>query len=342
LLNLKKSFTVLSTKVLAGLLALSPINADACTRVVYLGPNADVITARSMDWNADIGTNLWIFPKGMERSGEAGRNSLRWTSKYGSVIASGFDVATTDGLNEAGLCANLLWLTESQYPAFDRSKPGLSVAAWAQYVLDNFATVQEAVNALRGEPFTIVTDTVPGETRLAMLHLSMSDATGDSAIVEYIGGKQVIHHDRKYQVMTNSPIFDEQLALNEQGRRKAWFESYLTTILQRDVRDLSNIDDLSAVPRLLSVVASRAGGLLNYADLSRTLGLPQTTLKRYFALLEMTFLVQLLRPWSGNVGQRSIRTPKVYLNDTGLLAHLSALSPERLETTKHETNCQRV
>ena len=213
--NLKKSFTVLSTKVLAGSLALSPINADACTRVVYLGPNADVITARSMDWNADIGTNLWIFPKGMERSGEAGRNSLRWTSKYGSVIASGFDVATTDGLNEAGLCANLLWLAESQYPAFDRSKPGLSVAAWAQYVLDNFATVQEAVNALRGEPFTIVTDTVPGETRLATLHLSMSDATGDSAIVEYIGGKQVIHHDRKYQVMTNSPIFDEQLALNE-------------------------------------------------------------------------------------------------------------------------------
>ena len=200
--NLKKSFTVLSTKVLAGSLALSPVNADACTRVVYLGSNADVISARSMDWNADIGTNLWIFPKGMERSGEAGRNSLRWTSKYGSVIASGFDVATTDGLNEAGLCANLLWLAESQYPAFDRSKPGLSVAAWAQYVLDNFATVQEAVNALRGEPFTIVTDTVPGETRLATLHLSMSDATGDSAIVEYIGGKQVIHHGRKYQVMT--------------------------------------------------------------------------------------------------------------------------------------------
>ncbi len=73
--NVKKSFTVLSTKVLAGSLALFPVNADACTRVVYLGPNADVITARSMDWNSDIATNLWIFPKGMERSGEAGRNS---------------------------------------------------------------------------------------------------------------------------------------------------------------------------------------------------------------------------------------------------------------------------
>jgi uncharacterized protein len=128
--------------------------------------------------------------------------------------------------------------------------------------------------------------------------------------------------------------YPSALARQSRGRRRAWFESYLTTILQRDVRDLSNIDDLSAVPRLLSVVASRAGGLLNYADLSRTLGLPQTTLKRYFALLEMTFLVQLLRPWSGNLGQRSIRTPKVYLNDTGLLAHLLALSPERLETDR--------
>ena len=59
------------------------------------------------------------------------------------------------------------------------------------------------------------------------------------------------------------------------------------------------------------MVASRAGGLLNFADLSRSLALPQTTLKRYFALLEATFLVQLLRPWSGNLGQRVIQTPKV-------------------------------
>ena len=115
-------------------------------------------------------------------------------------------------------------------------------------------------------------------------------------------------------------------------RRKAWFESYLTTILQRDVRDLSAIADLTSVPRLLAVVASRVGNLLNFADLSRNMALPQTTLKRYFALLEMTFLVQLLRPWSVNLGQRLIHTPKAYVNDTGLLAHLLGLSLERLET----------
>ncbi|MBS0488718.1 MAG: linear amide C-N hydrolase, partial [Proteobacteria bacterium] len=99
------------------------------------------------------------------------------------------------------------------------SKPGLTIAAWGQYVLDNFATVAEAVAVLEKEPFTVVTDKVPGEDRLTTLHLSMSDASGDSAIVEYIGGKQVIHHDRKYQVMTNSPTFDEQLALNAYWRQ---------------------------------------------------------------------------------------------------------------------------
>jgi choloylglycine hydrolase len=189
--------------------------ADACTRAVYLGPDNNIITARSMDWKSDVGTNLWIFPRGMARSGQAGPNSIKWTAKYGSVIASGYDISTTDGVNEAGLAANLLWLVESEYPAFDGTKPGLTLAAWAQYVLDNFATIDEAVNALAQEPFTVVTANVPGEKRLATLHLSMSDATGDSAIIEYIGGRQVIHHDRKYQVMTNSPVFDEQLALNE-------------------------------------------------------------------------------------------------------------------------------
>jgi hypothetical protein len=104
------------------------------------------------------------------------------------------------------------------------------------------------------------------------------------------------------------------------------------TLLQRDIRDLANIPDLTAIPRLLSVVAARAGGLLNFADLSRTVGLPQTTLKRYFALLESTFLVQLLRPWATNLGQRVIQTPKVYLNDTGLLSYLLGITIDRIKT----------
>ncbi|MDT8838615.1 linear amide C-N hydrolase [Paraburkholderia fungorum] len=209
-------WSILPGLFVAATLVAIPIAAPACTRVVYLGDNNDVITARSMDWKLDISTNLYILPRGIARNGEAGPNSLKWTARYGSVVATGYDVSTTDGMNEKGLAAELLWLVESQYPAFDNnSKPGLTIAAWAQYVLDNFATVSEAVAALEKEPFTIVTDNVPGEKRLATLHLAISDATGDSAIVEYIAGKQVIHHGRQYQVMTNSPTFDEQLALNE-------------------------------------------------------------------------------------------------------------------------------
>ncbi len=198
--------------VLATLVA--PTLAEACTRAVYLGADGQVITARSMDWRSDIATDLWIFPRGMKRSGAAGPNSLQWVSRFGSVVAAGYDVSTTDGVNEAGLAANLLWLVESAYPPRSADKPGLTIAAWGQYVLDNFATVDEAVAALRAEPFTLVTDKVPGEDQLATLHLSLSDSTGDSAIFEYIGGRLVIHHDRAYQVMTNSPVFDQQLALN--------------------------------------------------------------------------------------------------------------------------------
>ncbi|MEI7231807.1 linear amide C-N hydrolase [Pectobacterium carotovorum] len=195
----------------------------ACTRFVYKDlQNPDYpITARSMDWADDTETNLWIFPRELKRSGAAGQHSLEWTSKYGSVIASAFDsnpnmASTTDGVNEKGLAANVLWLAESKYPktAPTAQKPGLSVAAWAQYVLDNFATVDEAVKALKEGKFILVTKKVEGQERMATLHLSLSDSSGDSAIIEYIDGKQVIHHNKDYQVMTNSPTFDQQLTLN--------------------------------------------------------------------------------------------------------------------------------
>ena len=116
--------------------------------------------------------------------------------------------------------------------------------------------------------------------------------------------------------------FPEVQTRKSADRRAAWFDSYLTTILQRDVRDLSNIEDLTALPRLLRLLAARVGGLLNYSDLSRTLGLPQSTLKRYFALLESTFLIHLVPPWSANLGRRMVKSPKVYLLDTGLACHL--------------------
>lgn len=205
--------TVIASACIGALLFAQ--NAQACTRIVFHGDNNDVITARSMDWKTDVGSNIWILPRGIARTGETGTNTLKWTAKYGSVVTTGYEVSTTDGVNEAGLNANLLWLVESEYPSFSKQgRPGLAISLWAQYVLDNYATVQEAVGALSKDPFTIVTANVPGEDRLTTLHLSISDASGDNAIIEYVKGKQVIHHSRDYKVMTNSPLFEEQLALN--------------------------------------------------------------------------------------------------------------------------------
>ena len=114
------------------------------------------------------------------------------------------------------------------------------------------------------------------------------------------------------------------------ARRQAWFDSYVDAILQRDVRDLANIERLSEVPRLLALLASRAGELLNFADLGRTLGIPQTTLKRYLALMEMTFLVRLLPAWFSNLGKRLAKAPKLLLTDMGLLTHLIEADEGRL------------
>ena len=110
----------------------------------------------------------------------------------------------------------------------------------------------------------------------------------------------------------------------------AWFESYVTAILQRDIRDISNVEGLTALPRLLSLIASRSSTLLNYAELANSSGIPQTTLKRYMALFDTTFLVQLLPAWSSNFSKRLIKTPKVFITDTGLTAHLLGIDTRRL------------
>lgn len=214
-------FTIPSKKILGiaafmlcGLIVVAP--SQACTRAVYLGPENTVVTARSMDWPADMQTNLWQMPRGVARNGLAGANSIRWTAKYGSVTAAAWDIATADGMNEKGLVGNLLFLAESEYPASvegDPRKP-LSISLWLQYALDNYATVAEAVAELRKEPFYIVTDMTP-DGHLALLKLSLSDTSGDSAIFEYVGGKLTIHHGSQYQIMTNSPVYDQQLALDK-------------------------------------------------------------------------------------------------------------------------------
>lgn len=113
-------------------------------------------------------------------------------------------------------------------------------------------------------------------------------------------------------------------------RRRAWFHSYIDAILYRDIREISNVRDMADMPRLLSMLASRAAGLLDYTDLARSLQMSASTVKRYLALLEATFLIHQLLPWHTNLGKRLVKTPKVLMNDTGLLLHLAGADAPRL------------
>lgn len=204
---------MLALAAIVSVAATSTIS-DACTRAVYKGDGGIVVTGRSMDFKDDIPANLWALPRGMDRDGRVGPTSVKWKSKYGSVVAENFGIATTDGMNEKGLVANMLWLAPTKYPTFDGRQRAMAVSVWLQYVLDNFATVDEAVKALRKEDFIVVSSEIPGTQKFVTVHLSVSDAKGDNAIFEYVDGKLVIHHSPDYTVMTNEPYFEDQLAIS--------------------------------------------------------------------------------------------------------------------------------
>lgn len=116
--------------------------------------------------------------------------------------------------------------------------------------------------------------------------------------------------------------YPEVVARPRPARRAAWFESYISTVLARDVRDVADIAGISTLPRILRLVASRSGATLNVADLARAVEMPQTTLRRHLALLEAIFLIHSIPPWHANLGKRLVKAPKVYISDSGLLAHL--------------------
>lgn len=125
--------------------------------------------------------------------------------------------------------------------------------------------------------------------------------------------------------------YPEIQKLATEKRRIAWFNSYITTILQRDVTELSRIEGVRELPRLLALIASQSGALVNMSSLSRDAGLVMMTLKRYRALLEAIFFVTRLNAWFKNVGKRLIKTPKLYLTDTGLLSYLMGTNQNRLD-----------
>lgn len=128
--------------------------------------------------------------------------------------------------------------------------------------------------------------------------------------------------------------YPEVIKRSSESRRTSWYGSYITTVLQRDIRELANIEGLTDIPRILSLLAARVSSLINYAELSRSLGVPQSTLKRYMALLEATFLIRRIPPWSGNLSKRVVKSPKLFLTDTGLAAYLMGVNRAGFESNR--------
>lgn len=197
--------------------AITP-QVEACSRILWNDNGYAVMVGRSMDWPESTQPILALLPRGMARDGgKAGpdtvvaENPAKWTSKYASLVTTIYGIGTADGINEAGVGVHMLYLNATDFGPRDSAKPGLQAGLWAQYVLDNAATVGEALKLL--ESVQVVMVETHGHR--ANVHLAMEDATGDSAIIEYIGGKPVIHHGRQYTIMTNDPTYDEQLALLE-------------------------------------------------------------------------------------------------------------------------------
>jgi choloylglycine hydrolase len=189
-------------------LSTTPAPVVACTRALYVAKDGTVIVGRSMDWGEDLMSNMWVLPRGMKRDGRGSKNTISWESKYGSLIVSAYDIGTAEGMNEKGLVVNELALVESNYGKPTEGDKVISLSTWPQYVLDNFATVAEAVADLRKESFRVQT-VVLGTGRPANMHPVISDASGDSAAFEYVDGKLVIHYGKQYRVATNSPTFDK-------------------------------------------------------------------------------------------------------------------------------------
>jgi predicted AAA+ superfamily ATPase len=124
--------------------------------------------------------------------------------------------------------------------------------------------------------------------------------------------------------------YPEVLSRNNVKRRAAWFDSYITTLVERDIRDIANIQDRSGLIRLLRMLGVRSGTLYNQAELSRSVGTPASTLGRYIPLLEALFLVWFLPAWSSNLSKRLVKSPKVHICDSGLTCHLCGADSQRL------------
>jgi predicted AAA+ superfamily ATPase len=129
--------------------------------------------------------------------------------------------------------------------------------------------------------------------------------------------------------------FPEVLPLTSAVVKRAWYDGYLTTVTNRDISEFAQIGKASAIPRLLGLVAARSGSPLVAADMARSADLDRATTRNYLTYLDTVFLTVEVAPWSTNLTKRLSKTPKVFVTDSGLAAHLLGVTAPDLQRVGH-------
>jgi hypothetical protein len=128
--------------------------------------------------------------------------------------------------------------------------------------------------------------------------------------------------------------FPEALERTVESRRMAWFQQYITSIIQKDLKELADIEHLNIVSKLIQLFSNQAAQLLDYTAVAKNLELSRQTVKRYIELLKQLFIFQELPAWHSNQNKRLIKTPKIHMIDTGLLCGLNRISYDKLRENR--------
>lgn len=206
---------LLTCSLLTFALLTNTYSAEACSRVTYTTTSGNVVTGRTMDWESKDVPSLNITKRGTINVSSAKINPVKWTSKYGTVnIKSG--ISTNSGINEKGLEGDVLWLGESDYGSIKDGEYGIAVTEYLQYMLDNFATVDEVVDFVKSNTIRPVVSPRDYAKKLAIqLHYIFTDKTGNNVIIEYLNGEVSVHEIKGRVVLTNDPSYEKMCVLRD-------------------------------------------------------------------------------------------------------------------------------
>ncbi|MFC3051554.1 linear amide C-N hydrolase [Kordiimonas pumila] len=199
-------------------ISLSIPTVEACSRLLWNINDTRVMSGRTFDWYHSLGSLIYINPRGTKMDGGEKKNPYSWTSKYGSVTTAistylmqqgdfSWEDGATDGINEKGLAAHALYLQGSVFVHDEKDLPAINTLRWVRYILDNFASVDEALAAM--QHIHIAPGILDGNPM--SFHMAMEDSSGDSAIIEFVNGIKTIKHGAQYTVLTNNPPYTEQV-----------------------------------------------------------------------------------------------------------------------------------